>query len=197
MRCEQVMSRDVQWIQPGATVARAAKLMAFHNLGLLPVCDPDGRPLGVVTDRDLAVRVLGEERPAARTSVSDVMTTRVQFVPRSCPIARVGELMTQAGISRLLVVEDDGRLAGIVSVADLLLHAPERVALETVRGVYARELPDRSAGRPHRALLPTPEYFHGAHDQTPSEGLPVEEPARVEADNVIRGGTSGFKEFPG
>jgi len=44
MRCEEIMSQDVQWIRPDETVARTAKLMAFHNLGLLPVCNAMARP---------------------------------------------------------------------------------------------------------------------------------------------------------
>jgi len=49
MRCEEIMSQDVQWIRPDETVARTAKLMAFHNLGLLPVCNADGKAIGVIT----------------------------------------------------------------------------------------------------------------------------------------------------
>ena len=86
MRCEEIMSQDVQWIRRDETVARTAKLMAFHNLGLLPVCNADGKAIGVITDRDIALRVVGKDRPVAKTKVGDVMTAPVQFVPPDCPV---------------------------------------------------------------------------------------------------------------
>jgi signal-transduction protein with cAMP-binding, CBS, and nucleotidyltransferase domain len=186
----------VQWVLPNETVARAAKLMAFHNLGLLPVCSADGTPVGVITDRDIALRVVGEDRTAARTTVQDVMTAPVQSVAPDCPVDRVGELMTSAGVSRLLVLDSGGHLDGIVSVADLLVHAPGHRALETARGIYARETGDRSVGRPHLATEPTPEFFHAARDVAPDDKSVEENPARREAESVVHGGTNDFKEFP-
>jgi CBS domain-containing protein len=196
MHCKEIMSHNVQWIPPGETIAGAAKLMAFHNLGLLPICSPDGRPIGVITDRDITLRVVGKDRLAAQTVVEDVMTTPVQSVALDCPVDRLGELMTKAGVSRLLVVGENGRLAGLVSVADLLVHVPGHYALETARGLYARETSDRSVGHPHRASKPTPEYFRGARDLTPDADSTVENPARVEANSVVHGGTNDLKEFP-
>ena len=77
MLCTTIMSHEVQWIPPDATVARAAKLMAFHNLGVLPVCSADGKAIGVITDRDIALRVVGKGRHPAQTKVGDAMTTPV------------------------------------------------------------------------------------------------------------------------
>ena len=196
MHCKEIMSHNIQWILPTATVSAAAKLMAFHNLGLLPVCSTDGKPVGVVTDRDIALRVIGKDRLAAQTVVEDVMTAPVISVASDCPVESIGEFMTKAGISRLLVLGEDGRLEGLVSLADLLVHAPGKNALETARGVYAREMSDRSVGHPHRASKPVPKYFRGARDLTPSEDPAVENPARVEASSVVHGGTNDLKEFP-
>jgi CBS domain-containing protein len=196
MHCKDIMSHNVQWIPPGETVADAAKLMAFHNLGLLPICNPDGKPIGVITDRDIALRVVGKDRLAAQTVVEDVMTTPVQSVAPDCPMDRLGELMTKAGVSRLLVLDGSGRLNGVVSVADLMAHVPGHYALETARGLYARETSDRSLGHPHRADKPIPEFFNGARDLTPDTDLASENPARVEANSVVHGGTNDLKEFP-
>lgn len=200
MRCKEIMSHSVQWILPGETVAAAAKLMAFHNLGLLPICSSDGKPVGVVTDRDIALRVVGKERFSAQTVVEDVMSAPVLSVASDCPVEGIGELMTKAGVSRLLVLDESGRLEGVVSVADLLVHAPGKSALETARGIYAREVSDRSVGHPHHASKPVPTYFRGARDGMP-DGTPNEEsvvvnPARVEANSVVHGGTNDLKEFP-
>lgn len=196
MQCKEIMSHNVQWIPPGETVAGAAKLMAFHNLGLLPICSPDGTPIGVITDRDIALRVVGKDRVAAQTVVRDVMTAPVQFVSLDCSVDRVGEMMTKAGVSRLLVLDENGHLDGLISVADLLVHVPGHYALETARGLYARETGDNSVGHPHLASKPTPEFFRGARDRTPDDESTVENPARIEAQSVVHGGTNDLKEFP-
>jgi CBS domain-containing protein len=196
MKCKEIMSHNVQWIPPRETVATAAKLMAFSNLGLLPVCSADGKPLGVITDRDLALRVIGKDRLAAQTVVEDVMSVSLKSVAEDCPVDRLGEIMAEASVSRLLVLDEGGRLAGVVSVADLLVHAPGKNALEAARGIFAREMSDGSAGRPHRASLPIPEYFHGARDTSPDDDSTTENPARIEANSVVHGGTNDLKEFP-
>ena len=197
MHCKEIMSHNVLWITPGETVAAAAKLMAFHNLGLLPVCGADGKPIGVLTDRDIALRVVGEDRLASQTVAEAVMTTTVQSVPADCSIDRVGELMTTAGVSRLLVLDEEGHLTGLVSVADLLVHAHEKIALATAKGVYAREVSDSAAGHPHHASKAAPKYFHGLRDISPDSDSATENPARVEANSVVHGGTNDLKEFPG
>jgi Mg/Co/Ni transporter MgtE len=171
--------------------------MAFHNLGLLPVCNADGKAIGVITDRDIALRVVGKDRRAAKTKVGDVMTAPVQFVPPDCPVDRAGEMMVSAGVSRLLVLDGEGHLKGLVSLADLLVHESAGHALDTARGIYARETPDHpTVGHPHPASEPTPEYFHGAHDRAPADESGAEHPARIEAENVNAGGDRSSKEFP-
>jgi CBS domain-containing protein len=196
MHCKEIMSHNVQWILPRETVASAAKLMAFHNLGLLPVCSLDGKPIGVITDRDIALRVIGKDRLAAQTVAEDVMSSPVLFVSADCPVERVGQLMTKEKVSRLLVLDDDGHLVGIVSVADLLVRSPGKDALEAARGIYAREIGARSSDHPHRASMMIPEYFHGIRDLSPDSASAGENAARVEANSVVHGGTNSLKEFP-
>jgi signal-transduction protein with cAMP-binding, CBS, and nucleotidyltransferase domain len=191
------MSHEVQWIPPDATVARAAKLMAFHNLGVLPVCSADGKAIGVITDRDIALRVVGKGRHPAQTKVGDAMTTPVQFVAPDCPIERAGEFMASASVSRLLVLSESGHLEGVISLADLLAHAPGHCALNTARGIYARETSDRSAGAPHLAAQPAPEFFDGTREDAPTDDSSAENLARRDADNVSANRTNEFKEFPG
>jgi len=196
MQCKEIMSHNVQWILPRETVAAAAKLMAFNNLGLLPVCSADGKPVGVITDRDLALRVIGKDRLAAQTVVEDVMSVSLKSVAEDCPVNRLGEIMAGASVSRLLVLDEEGHLAGLVSVADLLVHAPGKNALEAARGILAREMSDRSVGHPHRASKPNAEYFHGVRDTSPDGESTMENAARIEANSVVHGGTNDLKEFP-
>lgn len=196
MHCKEIMSRDVQWILPRATVASIAKLMAFHNVGMLPVCTADGRPIGVITDRDIALRVIGSDRPATQTVAEDVMSAPARSVAGDVSVDRIGEIMSEAKVSRLLVVDEGGHLTGVVSVADLFVHAPGKNALEAARGIHAREMTDRSKGRPHQGVKPNPEYFHAARDLSPDSEKGAENSARIEANSVVHGGTNELKEFP-
>jgi hypothetical protein len=94
------------------------------------------------------------------------------------------------------VLDNDGHLAGIVSLVDLMVHAPGKDALEAARAIYARELSPRSSDHPHRASMMIPEYFHGTRDISPDSASEGENPARVEANSVVHGGTNNLKEFP-
>lgn len=192
MLCRDMMRHDVQWVLPDITVALAAKLMEFYNLGLLPVCSADGRPLGVLTDRDIAVRVVAKERPAALTRVEEVMTRPPQFVSPETPADRVVEVMSHEGTSRLLVIDGAGNLDGIVSLSEFLLIAPSDLALSAARGICSWEMAHRSAASP--GLSVDADDLDPAGDGGNAE---IENPARTEAEIVVRGGTNELKEFPG
>lgn len=197
MQCKEIMRPNIQWTTPRGNVAAAAKLMALHNLRLLPVCGPDSKPVGVITDRDIALRVIGRDRLAAQTAVEDVMSVPVRSVADDYPVDRVGGIMLEAGVSRLLVLDEGGHLAGLVSVADLLVHSPGKIALDAARAMHARETSDRSPGDSHSISKPTPEFFKGARDLTPDQhNLGAENSARAEANSVVHGGTNDLKEFP-
>jgi len=94
------------------------------------------------------------------------------------------------------VLDEGGHLEGVVSVADLLLHGPGHNALETARGIFARETSDRSAGHPHIATKPNPEFFIGARDFTADTEEGSDNAARTEANSVVHGGNNEYKEFP-
>jgi CBS domain-containing protein len=198
MQCQEIMSHEVQWIPPDQPVGRAAALMAFHNLGFLPICNADGRPLGVITDRDIALRIVGKNRSPARTKVREVMTEPVHSVALDCSVALAGQQMAESGVARLLVLDESGHLAGVLSVADLMVRAPWHTALKAARGICARETIDRSTGHPHPASNPIPKFFRGARDLDSSDedSSFVENPARIEAEDVARGGMTDLKEFP-
>jgi CBS domain-containing protein len=197
MQCKEVMRPNIQWASPRENIAAAAKLMALHNLRLLPVCDPDGKPVGVISDRDIALRVIGRDRLAAQTAVEDVMSVPVRSVADDYPVDRVGGIMLEAGVSRLVVLDEGGHLAGLVSVADLLVHLPGKIALDAARAMHARETSDRSSGDSDSTPKPIPEFFTGARDLTQDQpNLGGENAARDEANSVVHGGTNELKEFP-
>ncbi|HZO96657.1 MAG TPA: CBS domain-containing protein [Gaiellaceae bacterium] len=119
MNVREIMSADVTCISPTDTVLSAAKLMRERDVGALPVCT-EGELVGIVTDRDIAVRYvatgLGDDRVAA------VMTPQVFTIAPDDPLERAEALMAQHQVRRLPVCED-GRLLGILCQADLARHA--------------------------------------------------------------------------
>ena len=122
-----MQAKDIMTIGPlvaaGAelAVADVAQLMFVHDVGSVPVCDDEGRLLGIVTDRDLAVRVLGE-RLSANTPVAAVMTPHVHVCRETDDIQAVEATMTREKIRRIPVVDDDDCLCGFIALADLARH---------------------------------------------------------------------------
>lgn len=118
MKLRDIMTDAVVKIQPGESVAVAARTLARYNIGALPVCGLDGKLCGVVTDRDLVTRCLASGRSPERTPVRDVMTGQVVSAAPDMETAVAAHLMGRQQIRRLPVVEN-GRLCGMVSLGDL------------------------------------------------------------------------------
>jgi predicted transcriptional regulator len=186
------------WLRPDESVEKAAKLMAFHNVGLIPVCDGSDRATGVVTDRDIALRVAAANLPARETRLADVMSKDLQVCAPDDSVTKVEEIMTRAGVSRVLVVDPwNGRLQGLISLVDITAGDLAPRALRTARKIVAREQANRRLGMPRHADDPQPEYFHGSRESTSGGPTDATQRASAERDVVIRGGSSGMKEFGG
>lgn len=118
MKLRDIMSPNVISVHPGESVAVAARLLANHNIGVLPVCGSDGSLCGVVTDRDLVTRCMATNRAPEQTKVKDVMTGRIICASSDMDVAVAAHLMGREQVRRLPVI-DDGKLCGMVSVGDL------------------------------------------------------------------------------
>ena len=118
MKIGELMSKNVIHIGADEPVSVAARTLARHNIGLLPVCGRDGRLCGVVTDRDLVTRCLAAGRAPERTSVRQIMTAQVYTVPPDMDAGVAASLMGKHQVRRLPVVEQ-GRLCGVLSLGDL------------------------------------------------------------------------------
>lgn len=118
MNVKACMNPHVISVSPEETVAVAARLMARHNVGALPVRARDGSLCGMVTDRDLVLRCVAIDRSPAETSVARVMTCRVQSVTPDASLVQAADLMAREQVRRLPVVEGR-RLVGMVSLGDL------------------------------------------------------------------------------
>lgn len=148
MQCRDLMRRPVENVSPHQSAVTAARAMREKNIGLLAVSDLAGCLVGVVTDRDLAVHVLGEDRDPIATQVADVMTAEVVTCRPEDDLVRAEELMRQHHKSRIVVVDESNRPVGIISLADVA-QADRAGAADTLAAVAAREVLDHR-GAPAR-----------------------------------------------
>lgn len=118
MKLRDIMTRSPVKIHPEESVAVAARLLARHNIGALPVCKENGELCGVVTDRDLVTRCMASERSVEQARVRDVMTGRVISAAPDMEVDVAAHLMGREQVRRLPVVEN-GKLCGMVSLGDL------------------------------------------------------------------------------
>jgi CBS domain-containing protein len=127
MKVQEVMTRVVECARPDATLQEVASRMRDLNVGTLPVTDERGLQ-GIVTDRDLAIRALASGK-GATTPVRDAMTHHVICCRAEDDVKSAADLMKEHQIRRLVVLDDDRRVAGIVSLGDLAVetHAAKMV----------------------------------------------------------------------
>ena len=123
-----VMTSEVVAVSADATVTAAAQQMREHHIGDVLVVE-DGSLVGMVTDRDLAVRVLAEKRDPSSTPVGEISSAALVSVGSGVPTNDAVELMRAAAIRRLPVVTEGQHPIGIVSIGDLAMAHDERSAL--------------------------------------------------------------------
>jgi CBS domain-containing protein len=127
MKVSEIMTRDIHIASPGQKLHEVAADMQRHNIGVLPVADND-RLVGMITDRDIAVRAMSQRfGPEAR--VRDVMSAEIKHCFEDDDIADLAQKMADERIRRLPVFNDDKRLVGIVSLADLATSG-DRISAE-------------------------------------------------------------------
>jgi CBS domain-containing protein len=112
-----VMTSEVRGCEPGATVVDAAKVMAQEDVGPVPVVE-DGRLTGILTDRDIVVRVVADGRDPGATTVGEIASTDLVTVSPDDDLDTALKLLAENQVRRIPVVEGD-RLVGIVSQADV------------------------------------------------------------------------------
>lgn len=116
------MTRNCQWISPNASLDDAAKIMRNYDIGFLPVGEND-RLVGIVTDRDIVVRALAEDKDSAKTRVRDIMSSHVFYCYDDETAEEVCRGMAGLQIHRMPVVDRDKNLVGAISFGDLAQFA--------------------------------------------------------------------------
>jgi CBS domain-containing protein len=146
MKCADIMNRNLESLTEKDTVARAADVMAEAGVGFLPICDSRRRVIGVVTDRDLVVRAVAKRIAPDTTSAAMVMSAPALTCLDTADVHVAEDLMAEERKSRLAIVDADGRLVGVLSLADLVEHAPRKETVATLRAVLWREALGPRAG---------------------------------------------------
>ncbi len=116
------MTENPRTVGKGESVVEAAKVMRSEDAGVVPIVDGD-RLVGVVTDRDIAIRVVAEGKDVTSTTVDEIASEHLVTIDPQQDLDEALRLMASHQVRRLPVVEEDGRLVGIVAQADVARHA--------------------------------------------------------------------------
>ncbi len=134
MRCSEIMTRDVQTATRESTLREVSAMMRDGDIGAVPIVD-EGKLVGIVTDRDMVVRVLADGR-GADTAVSEAMSTDLFTVQPDDYVFEAIRLMGDKQVRRIPVVGVGGELAGIIAMADVALETEDdREIAETLEEI--------------------------------------------------------------
>jgi CBS domain-containing protein len=144
MSVGRICTRQVDLAETDESVQVAARRMNSRNVGTLMVVDKESRPVGIITDRDLALRVLAEGLDAIQTLVRDVMSIAPECVREDLAIEMALCQMRAGPYRRLPVVDDQGKLVGLISLDDILDLLSEEFA--EIGRIMRKESPASLAG---------------------------------------------------
>ena len=122
---KDVMTSDPCTIDAGKSVAYAAKMLRDEDVGLAPIVEDD-KLIGMLTDRDIAIRVVAEGRNPGQLTVREVASEQVVTIDPQQDLDEALRIMAKHQVRRLPVVEEDGRLVGVVAQADIAREGDDR-----------------------------------------------------------------------
>jgi signal-transduction protein with cAMP-binding, CBS, and nucleotidyltransferase domain len=126
MSIEHLLSRPLSTLPPTATCVEAARRMRRENVGCV-VVEMDGMPVGIVTDRDLALRVLAEQLDPASVTLNSVMSQFPAFLTMQRTLGEAIRMMREMCVRRLPVINSSGRAIGMLSLDDALIELCEQL----------------------------------------------------------------------
>jgi CBS domain-containing protein len=136
MRVKDVMTHGAECVRPANSLQEAAQKMKNLDVGPLPVCGDNDRLVGMITDRDITVRAVAEACDPRTTTVKDVMTPDVVYCFEDQDVQEAARLMKEHQVRRLVVLNRDKRLVGIISLGDLAVETgDEQLAGKTLEEV--------------------------------------------------------------
>ena len=139
MKCSELMKKNVECCRESDTAAEVAERMRERNVGFVPVCGAAGEPIGTVTDRDLAVRVVASRLPAESTLIEEVMTHEVIACRPTDELEIAEALMCRYKKSRVMCTNEAGKLVGVISLSDVAEVETRGKSSAVLRSVAQRE----------------------------------------------------------
>lgn len=135
MELNTVMTANPACCKQDTPLRQVAQMMADNDCGMIPVVDQQDMPVGVITDRDIAVRAVAGGKDTTRASAADYMTTPVRTVGQDSSLADCVAAMEAGQIRRIPVVDGQGKLCGVVAQADIALTGNDKMTGEVVQQV--------------------------------------------------------------
>ena len=118
MKVQDCMCNNTVCVKPETNIHDVAKLMGDNHIGCVPVCDNNGKIVGILTDRDIILRGIASEKDTKNTPVSDIMTTKVIRTSPDAEVKDVAYVMAQNQVRRIPVVMDE-KVVGILTLGNL------------------------------------------------------------------------------
>jgi CBS domain-containing protein len=134
VKLKDIMTTDVLVVPPERIVREVARQMEQHNIGAIPVCDGD-RILGMVTDRDICLKVVAQGKDPDTCKAREVMSVPIVWCYEDTDVEEAIRLMETRQIRRLIVVDANKKLAGVVALGDVAVRANERIAGEALERI--------------------------------------------------------------
>jgi CBS domain-containing protein len=125
MNIQQIMTQKVECVDSTVTIAKAAQKMRDMDIGFLPVCEND-KLVGTVTDRDITTRSVAQGRDPRLAPVSEVMTQEVFYCYEDEEVDRIAQYMQENEVRRMLIMNREKRLVGVVSLGDIAKASGEK-----------------------------------------------------------------------
>lgn len=125
----QMCQRDILTLSAEAPVRKAAEMMRTHHVGALALTDPEDptRVVGVVTDRDLVIHLLAQDRSPQEANIGAFSSVHLVRVPGTATVHEAVQAMNQHGVRRIFITEPNGRLMGLLSLDDVLAQLAQEL----------------------------------------------------------------------
>lgn len=134
MKVKDVMHKGVSWVQPDASLNAIAKIMKTEDIGAVPVGEND-KLVGMVTDRDIICRGLGNGKKPEKLTARDVMTKGITYCRANEEVDDAIRIMESKQIRRLPVIDKDKRMVGMLSIGDISHSLSQQMTGEVMRAV--------------------------------------------------------------
>lgn len=136
MKVKDVMHYGVTWMEPDAPISDVAEQMRQEDVGAIPIGEND-RLIGMVTDRDIAVRGLSGKQDPLQLTARDVMSGPIIFCTANEDLDDAVRIMERKQVRRLPVIDENRRMVGMLSLGDVVAQASPSICSETLRAVSA------------------------------------------------------------